>query len=560
MAVLDPERGVVVVRIIYDGAPFAGKTSSLRSLARSLGRRIETPLELAERTVYFDWVEYTGGLFEGHPLHCQILSVPGQPELEPRRRALLELADAVVFVLDSSSEQGVRRGASFLRSAKHTLSKLPGPPIGFVVQANKRDQPGALPRELLRRALGADAMEAALIDTSADEGLGVRETFVFAVRLAIDRIRAETQDRELAQGSLEYSSPQELMDMLGPLIASEGSDVAATSGPAPGPASAESAAEVSGAAPGAPGSDLTWPLGVVQEEPTRSAGEPRRAPVTLSPPPERSEPRGEGASAFAHVISAARRRNTTASRVYPPAATPALPTSTVASGSIWPPVEGRILLHEMSTLELSARRGADGHWRAGSAEGWNLHSAATHEFTSFEAGRQELVVWAREHALLHSLVSPQRAVVLAETGLGTFRLWQLVRQTPSLRTWIMEEAGASLRSLYRRLVEASALLGESTARYAATRLRPDLDTLGRLRDRPEGLFIGFVPAPQTEVPAAPDDAQAFVATQLAAMLSDELAPRCRELAMRVVELWVGSEPWDGVVSSAISAAFKSQER
>lgn len=561
MAVLDLDRGVVAVRIVYDGAPFAGKTSSLRALAKSLGRKVETPLELAERTVYFDWVEYTGGLFEGHPLHCQILSVPGQPELEPRRRALLELADAVVFVLDSSTEEGVQRGARFLENAKEMLSRRSGPPVGIVVQVNKRDKPGAMAREALRQALGAEAAEVALIDTAAEEGLGIRETFVFAVRLAIDRIRTETQDRALAQGALEYSSPQELLDMLEPLISPDGPESPVPSDAKSGAEPSLSAFEVASSTPAGEGSDLTWPLGVVRDESLDPPAEDRRTPLTFPPAtPERSESeaRGESSTAFAHVISAARRRNTTAPRVLP-TAVPDVPTSGIAGGSIWPPVEGRLLLHEVSELGLSARRGADGHWTAGEGLAWGLRSAATHEFSSFEAGRQELVVWAREHALLHATLSPRRAVVLAETGLGTFRLWQLVRQTPSLRAWIAEEAGASLRALYRRLVEAAALLGAGITRHVATRLRPDVDTFGRLRDRVDGVFVGFMPAPQDEVMPAPEDLLAFVATQLAAVLSAELAPRCRELAMRAVELWLGSEPWDGVVSSAISIAFKSLE-
>ena len=65
MAVLDVDRNAVVIRIVYDGPPHAGKTTSLRALGRSLGRSVEAPSEVAGRTVYFDWMEYTGGLFEG---------------------------------------------------------------------------------------------------------------------------------------------------------------------------------------------------------------------------------------------------------------------------------------------------------------------------------------------------------------------------------------------------------------------------------------------------------------------------------------------------------------
>lgn len=315
-----------------------------------------------------------------------------------------------------------------------------------------------------------------------------------------------------------------------------------------------SSSEAGGSAPGTSGGDLTWPLGVVREE-SEPPAEKRRSPTTTLPLPERSESREQGSSAFAHVISAARRRTTTMPRPEQ-VAVPALPTHRVASDSLWPPVEARALLQEVSTLALTVRRGPEGHWSADPRQGWNLRSAATHEFLTFEAGRQELVVWAREHALLRSMLSPNRALVLADTGLGTFRLWQLVREIPPLRAWIVEQAGASLRALYRRLVDAAALLGEAINRYAATRLRPDLDTFAWTRDRVEGVFVGFVPTPQDELAPAPEDLQPFVAAQLAEVLANDLAPRCRELASHVVELWLGLTPWDSVVSSAISAAFK----
>src|SRR5579864_6982644 len=131
MAVLDLERDVIVIRIVYDGPPLAGKTTSVRALAHSLARSVETPLEASGRTVFFDWMEYTGGLFEGHQIRCQVVSVPGQPDLAARRRAHV---GQLVEILRAQGE----------------------PPIGVVVQANKQDVPGALSRDAIREALGED--------------------------------------------------------------------------------------------------------------------------------------------------------------------------------------------------------------------------------------------------------------------------------------------------------------------------------------------------------------------------------------------------------------------
>src|SRR6202000_2744267 len=113
----DSRNGTVVIRVVYDGAPMAGKTTSVRALGAGLGAAVTSPAQIGGRTLYFDWLDYTGGLFEGRRIRCQIVSVPGQATLAPRRRRLIESADAVVFVGDSSpagfiSDRGYLSGLS----------------------------------------------------------------------------------------------------------------------------------------------------------------------------------------------------------------------------------------------------------------------------------------------------------------------------------------------------------------------------------------------------------------------------------------------------------------
>src|SRR5262245_13239688 len=98
MAIFDPERGCIVVRIVYDGAALAGKTTSLRALAESLGRPMFSGEEAEGRTLFLDWVDFVGGRFEGRPIRCQMVAVPGQPALASRRRRLLADVDTVVVV------------------------------------------------------------------------------------------------------------------------------------------------------------------------------------------------------------------------------------------------------------------------------------------------------------------------------------------------------------------------------------------------------------------------------------------------------------------------------
>lgn len=45
MALIDSEAGEIVIRVVYDGPPEAGKTTSLRALAGSLAQPTYTPAE-----------------------------------------------------------------------------------------------------------------------------------------------------------------------------------------------------------------------------------------------------------------------------------------------------------------------------------------------------------------------------------------------------------------------------------------------------------------------------------------------------------------------------------
>jgi signal recognition particle receptor subunit beta len=164
VALLDVERNLIVLRVVYDGPPEAGKTTSLRALAGSLGQELQSPAERGGRTLYFDWMDYTGGRFEGYQIRCQIVSVPGQEELGFRRRHLLREADVIVFVADSSAarfEDTVR----VLAELPRVTADVAPPPVGVIVQANKRDLPEALPMVDLRTRLREHGLNMGVVES-----------------------------------------------------------------------------------------------------------------------------------------------------------------------------------------------------------------------------------------------------------------------------------------------------------------------------------------------------------------------------------------------------------
>ena len=143
------------------------------------------------------------------------------------------------------------------------------------MQANHRDRPDAVPLAALHEALGLDGL--ALIESVATEGQGIREAFVLAVRLALDRAR------ELRSQGVLPVGPGETDD---------------------------------------PGALLAW-LQIAERETASGT---------------------ERAERVAEVAADASQTGLQ---------TPRLPDSSVPSGRVWPPIEGRIFLHSASVKSVT---------------------------------------------------------------------------------------------------------------------------------------------------------------------------------------------------------------
>lgn len=180
-----------MVRIVYDGPGFAGKTTNLQQVCELVSARkrteMYTPAALKGRTMFFDWMEVEGPPISQTAVRFQLITVPGQIERNYRRRPLVEMADVVVFVADSTPEQipdSMRTFARLRASMKRRLAPLP-----FIVQANKQDHPEAVSPSRLRRKLkfGKDVP---IVPAAAVEGRGVRETLAKAMRIGLQSLSA----------------------------------------------------------------------------------------------------------------------------------------------------------------------------------------------------------------------------------------------------------------------------------------------------------------------------------------------------------------------------------
>ncbi len=384
MALLDRERDLIVVRIVYDGPPWSGKTTSLRALGEGLERTTTTPEEREGRTRYFDWLDYVGGMYDGHRIRCQVVTVPGQPELRERREHLLRDADSVVFVADTTRGKFQASLAGFADCRQLLAGR--DPPVALVMQANKRDLSDAVPLAELQRHL-AEFPAVGVVETVASDGRGIRSAFILGVRLALDRVRELQRQGRLPEGKPEVDSSEELLERMHALDLDRVEPVASTRH-----------------------------AGIDTEEVT-------------------SEP------------------------------VPAVPNADVPSGRIWPPVEGRLILHDVSLAgESRLERWPSGIWYGRSADGrWELYSSASDRFAELETGERRLLEWARLHAQCSSLLSVKRAVCLVEDSGGGGRLWQIKRVTTTVADAVEgalqqkrpELIGTTLFEAVRLLIDAS---------------------------------------------------------------------------------------------------------
>jgi len=400
VATIDAQRNAVVIRIVYAGPPMSGKTETIKGLATTLtGHRpdnhVYTPDEIGGRTMFFDWFDYTGGLFKGYQVRCQLVSTPGQAALAERRRTLLDTADAVIFVADADPA----RMPANLAALDELNNWYPNGELlnRMLCQVNKQDLPNAINPD----RFSSEFPRSRIIGSSAVDKSGLRESFVTAVGIALEWVSKELLLGRVPTGPPSVDSGELLREFM--------VDKEKVAKKALIDAKADTQKELD-------------PV----PSPPESVAEIRQPPMvrvaTASPAP-----------APAPV-----------SDVPAPADVPLPNSDRVSPGCVWTPIIGRKVLEELERMENSAGVTLHGDSYLIQGKAWSGRSLYADQFDTRFAGQQALLERARKHARILNFMFPERCLCLAADGRGSWRIWQVWKTQGNLTEQlqaVIEQAG-----------------------------------------------------------------------------------------------------------------------
>jgi len=193
LALINPRKKEVQVKIVYYGPGRGGKTSNLEYIYNKFQKRIKTKLTTVktygDRTLFFDFLPMDVGVIKGYTLKTQFYTVPGQVKYNATRRLVLRGVDGVVFVADSMAlRQKMNRVAlrnlqENLTTFKKDIFKIP-----LVLQYNKRDlEKDGIPL-LSLKTMEQDLnkhLKVPAFDASAITGHNIVETMKKAINLTV---------------------------------------------------------------------------------------------------------------------------------------------------------------------------------------------------------------------------------------------------------------------------------------------------------------------------------------------------------------------------------------
>ncbi|MFP3980048.1 MAG: GTP-binding protein [Desulfobacterales bacterium] len=201
MALINPKKREVQVKIVYYGPGRGGKTTNLEYINRKFKKRIlnemVTVKTYGDRTLFFDFLPFDIGEIKGHSIKIQLYTVPGQVKYNATRRLVLRGVDGIVFVADSMDlrrEMNIRSLQNLkenLEAFNKNISNIP-----LVMQYNKRDLADEgipiLSVESLEKDLNTQ-LKAPYFSASAIRGDNVAATMKKIIALTVSSLRKKLE-------------------------------------------------------------------------------------------------------------------------------------------------------------------------------------------------------------------------------------------------------------------------------------------------------------------------------------------------------------------------------
>jgi mutual gliding-motility protein MglA len=181
-------------KIVYYGAGLCGKTANLNYVfaatkPESRGKMISLETE-TERTLFFDFLPLDLGKVGEYKVRFHLYTVPGQVFYDASRKLILKGADGIIFCVDSQEArleaniESLENLEQNLIAYNNTLAKIP-----HIIQYNKRDMPGVLPVDELRKELNKH--NAPEFEAVAKTGVGVFDTLKGLAKIVLTQLKQQ---------------------------------------------------------------------------------------------------------------------------------------------------------------------------------------------------------------------------------------------------------------------------------------------------------------------------------------------------------------------------------
>ncbi len=183
---VDFERCIVRLKVVYYGIAQSGKTTNLEKLSEFEGLGLTKIDTKEERTLVFDFATKkvkVGDL----TLSFALYTIPGQDIYRDIRLTVLRGVDGVVFVVDAQREK-LEENINFYSLLKADLMRLGKDwrEVPTVLQYNKMDLPNVMDYKELEYRFNVDKLPS--VCASAIKGEGVVETFKLLEDYLVSRV------------------------------------------------------------------------------------------------------------------------------------------------------------------------------------------------------------------------------------------------------------------------------------------------------------------------------------------------------------------------------------